>query len=211
MLKKYERNVIGNDYVVGDIHGNWDAVDQALLDVRFDDDVDRLFSVGDLIDRGPESERALEWLAKPWFHAVRGNHEDMCIEVFNGTWPVGNYIQNGGAWFVGLSRAEQLTYVDAFSSLPYAIEIDTPSGSVGIVHAEVPNNNWNDVVYEDSVEVLVWSRTKIKYKDITNVANIGTVYVGHTPQRAVQQLGNVYYIDTGAAWAGGELTIMRVN
>jgi len=28
---------------------------------------DRLFSVGDLVNRGSESEQVLGWLAKPWF------------------------------------------------------------------------------------------------------------------------------------------------
>lgn len=209
-LKKFERNTVGNDYVVGDIHGDWDKVDAALLSVRFDDDVDRLFSVGDLVDRGPDSELVLEWLDKPWFHAVRGNHEDMCMQVFKGSWPVHNYIQNGGAWFVGMTKAEQQTYVDAFSVLPHAIEIDTPEGSIGIVHAEVPNDNWNDVENGDE-ESLLWARDKIQYKDVRSVNGIHAVYVGHTPQRTVQQLGNVYYIDTGAAWAGGTLTIMKIN
>lgn len=211
MLKKFEANTVGSDYVVGDIHGDWDAVDQALLDVRFDDDVDRLFSVGDLIDRGPESERALEWLSKPWFHAVRGNHEDMCIEVFKGTWPVGNYIQNGGAWVVGLSRAEQQTYVDAFDSLPYAMEIDTPTGKVGVVHAEVPDHDWSLLGEPPYKETMLWARTKFNRQDATEVANIDRVYVGHTPLKHVVQLGNVYYIDTGSVFPEGSLTIVKIN
>jgi len=39
--------------------------------------VDQLFSVGDLVDRGPESHRVLEWLARPWFFAICGNHDFM--------------------------------------------------------------------------------------------------------------------------------------
>ena len=211
MLKKFERNTVGNDYVVGDIHGDWDAVDAALLSVKFDDDNDRLFSVGDLVDRGPDSELALEWLAKPWFHAVRGNHEDMCIETFHSRWPGGNYILNGGAWFMGLQRAEQQTYVDAFDSLPYAIEIDTADGSVGIVHAEVPGNDWANVDgIVDDVETMLWARTKFKKQDATEVANIDRVYVGHTPLKHVVQLGNVHYIDTGSVFPEGTLTIVKL-
>lgn len=204
----FGKNLKGNDYVIGDVHGDWDNVDQALLDVKFDDDNDRLFSVGDLIDRGPESERALEWLAKPYFFAIRGNHEDMCIEVFNSKWSNDNYILNGGAWFMGLQRAEQQMYVDAFSALPYTIQIDTDDGKVGLVHAEVPGNDWLNP--NPDVETMVWARSKFKSQDTTVVANIDKVYVGHTPLKYPAQLGNVYYIDTGSVYPEGSLTIVKL-
>lgn len=204
----FGKNLKGNDYVIGDVHGDWDNVDQALLDVKFDDENDRLFSVGDLVDRGPESERALEWLAKPWFFAVRGNHEDMCIEVFNAKWSRDNYILNGGAWFLDLQEAEQQLYVDAFSSLPYTIQIDTDEGKVGLVHAEVPGNDWLNP--NPDVETMVWARSKFKSQDTTVVANIDKVYVGHTPLKFPVQLGNVHYIDTGSVYPEGSLTIVKL-
>jgi hypothetical protein len=71
------RNARGRDLIVGDIHGHFTKLAAALEAIGFDDSIDRLISVGDLVDRGPESLLALGWLAKPWFHAVRGNHEDM--------------------------------------------------------------------------------------------------------------------------------------
>ncbi|MGL9724118.1 metallophosphoesterase [Sodalis sp. (in: enterobacteria)] len=33
--------------------------------------------LGDLIDRGPQSEACLPLLENPWFRSVRGNHEQM--------------------------------------------------------------------------------------------------------------------------------------
>jgi hypothetical protein len=35
------------------------------------------------IDRGPESDRTLEFLAYEWLPAVQGNHERMLIESIN--------------------------------------------------------------------------------------------------------------------------------
>src|SRR5690349_6471755 len=75
------RNSKGRDFIVGDLHGVYDLLDQALETVRFDTQCDRLFSVGDLMDRGPYSARALVFLQKPWFFAVAGNHEAMFVEV----------------------------------------------------------------------------------------------------------------------------------
>ncbi|MDT1837827.1 serine/threonine protein phosphatase, partial [Acinetobacter baumannii] len=86
---------------------------------------------GDLVDRGPESESVLEWLAQPWVHAVRGNHEDMAIR-----WPSGDidwidYADNGGSWMITLDREMQHEIADLLSTLPIAIELETPAGLVG--------------------------------------------------------------------------------
>lgn len=67
-------NTQGTDYVVGDIHGCFDLVDQALARLGFAPDQDRLLCVGDLIDRGPQSAQVDAFLARPYVYAVRGNH-----------------------------------------------------------------------------------------------------------------------------------------
>ena len=79
IVQRYNRNSRGRDFVVGDIHGCFDQLRQALDAVDFVPETDRRFSVGDLIDRGPQSTETLEWLSKPWFDACIGNHEDMAL------------------------------------------------------------------------------------------------------------------------------------
>ena len=54
--KLVKANKVGRDFVVGDVHGMFDRVAQALTKVQFNPSRDRLFSVGDLIDRGPQSD-----------------------------------------------------------------------------------------------------------------------------------------------------------
>ena len=61
---RFEANALGRDFAVGDIHGAFADLRRALDAIGFDEHRDRLFSVGDLVDRGPESEAALEWLKK---------------------------------------------------------------------------------------------------------------------------------------------------
>lgn len=78
-VQRFERNTTGRDLIVGDIHGCFTKLQAALDAVGFDRTVDRLFSVGDLVDRGPESDQVLNWLGQPWFHAVMGNHEQMAV------------------------------------------------------------------------------------------------------------------------------------
>jgi serine/threonine protein phosphatase 1 len=82
-IRKLPANTLGKDYVVGDLHGCYDLLEQLLNEVGFDKTRDRLFSVGDLIDRGPNSLRCLQLLAEPWFYAVRGNHELMMLDFFS--------------------------------------------------------------------------------------------------------------------------------
>lgn len=72
-------NVEGRDFVVGDLHGCFDELARLLTFVKFDPNRDRLFSTGDLIDRGPRSEDCLALLKKKWFYPVLGNHEDLLL------------------------------------------------------------------------------------------------------------------------------------
>src|SRR3546814_21015130 len=120
-VQRYPRNETGRDFAVGDIHGHFSRL-QALLDaVEFDPSKDRLFSVGDLVDRGPECEQALEWLARPWFHAVQGNHEDIAIRFAKGN-PVDRaiYSRNGGDWFIAMPPDPPRPFGEAFAKLPPA-------------------------------------------------------------------------------------------
>lgn len=82
LVRALSSNQVGRDFVVGDLHGCFGLLDRLLDHVRFDAACDRLFSVGDLIDRGPDSLRSLEFLDAPWFYAVKGNHEDLLLEFF---------------------------------------------------------------------------------------------------------------------------------
>ena len=62
-LRHFACNETGRDMVVGDIHGNFSQLRRTLNMLHFSPDKgDRLFSVGDLVDRGPESDEVLSWL-----------------------------------------------------------------------------------------------------------------------------------------------------
>ena len=212
MIKRFELNKKGRDFVVGDIHGCFTKLKAQLISICFDGSKDRLFAVGDLVDRGNDSEDCIKWLDKSWFHSVRGNHEQMAIDTFYGDWDAGNYFVNGGAWFFGLTHEEQQCYVDLFMSLPIIIEVETKNGLVGIVHAEYPVNDWKidtDNLDKNFIASCQWSRSRIEYNDTDIVKNVEKIYCGHTPVPVPMILGNHYYIDTGAVF-GHELTIIEI-
>lgn len=217
MIQHFDQNTQGSDYIVGDIHGCFEKLDLALQDLGFNESKDRLFVTGDLVDRGPQSEECLDWLAKSWFHSVLGNHEQMAIDCAQGFYDTYTYIHNGGSWFLAMTKPEQQLYADAFSALPTLIEVETPSGTVGIVHADPVLASWDDLkvaLREPNSEMFrqqcIWNRTRFNNQDTSVVKDIAKIYVGHTPLKQDTLLGNVHYIDTGAVF-GGKFTIVKIN
>lgn len=220
IFKRYELNKYGRDFVVGDIHGCFTKLEEALEAVAFDQRYDRLFSTGDLVDRGPESDDAVYYVMNEhWFHAIKGNHEQMLIDALNPDYPnaAGNHCQNGGTWFYGLPTVEQQCIALVFDDLPLAIEVETDRGLIGIVHAEVPWCNWNDfkALYADNKEyfdaVAMWSRTRLSRGTTRIVEGIHHVYVGHSCVDQPTTLGNVTYVDTGSGFTGGFLTLVQIQ
>lgn len=206
--------------MIGDIHGCFTKARAALDTIGFNPDAgDRLFSVGDLVDRGPESAEVMNWLDKQWFHAVQGNHEDMAIRWGQPGCRMDPelYAMNGGAWNISHTPAERLAYSDALSVLPLAIEVETAAGLVGIVHANCPFKSWHDFTrmlehtelthaQRKAVKnAATWSRDRVEAEDTSGVEGVVAAVVGHTPQDAPRWLGNVLYLDT-AAWHQGWAT-----
>ncbi|MBK5003643.1 serine/threonine protein phosphatase [Pseudomonas sp. S32] len=221
MMGRFERmaaNPLGRDLAVGDIHGHFDRLQLSLDAVGFNPQQDRLFSVGDLVDRGPHSQAVLQWLAQPWFHAVQGNHEALAITlVRGGRLDLAMYHAAGGAWFIGLPRNEQLRFVEQFEQLPIALEVETAAGPIGLLHADCPFDDWGVLRTwleldddPDVREVCQWSRRRLKAGDTRPVNGLRGLLVGHTPVPQVKQLGNVWHLDTGG-WANGHFSLLDMH
>ncbi len=158
MMTYNEVDLTGTDarvFVVGDVHGHFTLLEQKLKEVGFDKSKDRLFSVGDLVDRGPESVSAVDYVAQPWFDAVRGNHEEMLLPATAATdW----HVRNGGGWFdtwLMMDKNEARKAAAVLTSLPLAMLVTLPDGrKMGLCHASLPAakhdsevslTDWNDV------------------------------------------------------------------
>ena len=212
-ILKLPKNELGRDFVVGDIHGAFDRLDQALADVGFDKSRDRLISVGDLANRGPQAAKCIEYLRHDWFYAVRGNHEEMFLSQVkdNGSLRFGS-VEKFLNWAPRLSDEERKAIYQAFDKLPFLIEVETDQGQMGFVHANVPvDMSWQtlcqkvEAAEHKLLKNIVWGRTRIKAKDKGGVDGITRVFLGHTIQKkdGAKKLGNCFYMDTGAVY--GEL------
>lgn len=155
-LQTFGPNENGRDFIIGDLHGAYDAFLTLLEGVNFDTEKDRMFSVGDLVDRGTQSQECLRLMREPWFHCVLSNHEQMMYEAFHGG-KMGDYwIPNGGFWgastlFAAKSfntadritpddlQAELIDLVAEVADLPFLITVNHKSGKkFHILHAELP-------------------------------------------------------------------------
>lgn len=148
-------NTVGKDYIVGDLHGCLDLLQEALVRAKFDFTRDRLFSVGDLIDRGPDSMGCLRLLNEPWFYAVRGNHEDMLLDYLeNIPQPWGHssvselFLGNGGRWVrdFDAESSQELNrdLVPKVRALPYVITVGDGDRKFHVAHAELMTGRLDD-------------------------------------------------------------------
>ncbi len=160
------QNKKGRDFVCGDLHGCFELLEDKMSEINFNAGTDRLFSVGDIIDRGTDSAKALHYLQQSWFYCIRGNHEQMLLDwCSESTSAVRNnafqfHMHNGGTWVadylgvhiqkladdIHMDQAITAIYpaltnwVDALNKLPFAIEIKSSQKKIGIVHAEIPEH-----------------------------------------------------------------------
>lgn len=102
MYQKIEGEHWRHVWVVSDIHGCYQWLMDELKRRHFNPAADLLISVGDIIDRGPDSVKCLQLMQEKWFYAVRGNHEQMALDALENNdfslWSI-----NGGNWFTGLT------------------------------------------------------------------------------------------------------------
>lgn len=223
MIRAFSANAVGRDYICSDIHGHFSLLMRQLNAVDFDEKVDRLFSLGDLIDRGDESDQALEWLAKPWFFAIQGNHERMLIDVVESDsesyWQ--QWVRWGGQWAQEMGREALEPFHRTLSALPIAIELSLPGGkTVGLVHAELPDVcDWLDVkqLLRDTdpaeaesnhmVSQMLWSKMQpyLPAEEIPRVepvANVDHVFHGHTIVADYLTITNRTFMDLGSYESG---------
>ena len=178
------KNNKGRDFVCGDIHGCFELLEKKLAEVDFNPQADRLFSVGDIIDRGVDSEKALNYLGQSWFYCIRGNHEQMLLDWCTEKTAASRsdafhfHIHNGGIWIADyldvhiqkltddINRDEAITdiypalnhWVNAIKKLPYTIEIKYRNKKIGIVHAEIPQQiKWPSLEAELNKKKVLYS------------------------------------------------------
>lgn len=190
---------------IGDIHGCLGALD-ALLAAIGPTPEDIVVTVGDYIDRGPDSkgviERLMELKSKTQLFPLMGNHEEMMLSVLDRRREPFGWLNHGGHktmesyGFVGDLSVIPTSHREFLESLlPY---YESPSHI--IVHA---NYDSQMKMENQSVDLLRW--VKISQQTPKPHFSGKHVVMGHThhPEGQIVQLPYLTCIDTfcyGGKW-----------
>lgn len=202
-------NQHGRDFVVGDIHGHLELFRRLLASADFDPGRDRVFSVGDLIDRGPDSVGCIRLLEEPWFHAVRANHEDMLARTAAGN-PT-SWMANGGRWWSDVADNVRAECEVLVAFMPMAIVVNGSAGRFNVVHAEFFGTDADldrGEFTKEQRQTMMWGRDIIGGFG-PETPGLSITFVGHTPVEQVCRRGSHVYIDTGAFLPGRFLTMVE--
>ncbi len=214
-LIDHGENLTGKDYFVGDVHGEHAALMSALNARGFDPGKDRLFSTGDLVDRGEDSYKCLALVNEPWFYAVLGNHEDLLIDALSKNridteYAVALHCRNGGEWAQSLDRRQAALCIKWAQSLPLARQLTYRGKRLGVIHSDW-RRAWSALSIKEQmrpaeVEYALWARPEAIRKNAGAAEGVNGIVTGHNHCSAPKLVGRNLCIDTLAM--GGELTIL---
>ena len=171
----------GNDdmkYVISDIHGRWDKYQSMLEKIAFSKN-DKLYILGDVIDRGRDGIKILHDIRKhPNMYLLMGNHELMAVQTLLAKdeieWnkKMDLWLRNGGGitfyHFLELSEEEQEEVAVYLSMLPGEMEVKVKDKVYHLVHG----------FPADTLEKQVWTRPTLETE---NPFQDKRLIVGHTP------------------------------
>lgn len=215
----------GRDLFIGDIHARYDRLIKHLKKVKFDASKDRLFCVGDLIDRHDDNLECVRLLEEPWFFSVLGNHEDLLIQGTEegATMEImSKHVKRGGFWAyntiegtIGPNSAGLEARALLLKHCCGMMTVETHWGNIGVVHAEAPDA-WpahEGHCPDFSKEKHLYSRSGYneaakygKYAPSVVIPGIDAVVMGHnSSSRKMVANGNRMWIDTAKV---GRFTIL---
>jgi len=218
-------------YAIGDIHGRDDLFAQLIERIesdRSERDCDRcvLVLLGDLVDRGPDSDKVVERALSiasnfDTMHHLIGNHEECMLATLSGDVRALRYFSRigGDATIRSYIRDEAVYGTASFEELAVIFPRSVPQthidflrrgedmvvyGNYAFVHAGVrPGVPLDSQAPSD----LRWIREEF----LSATADFGAVVVhGHTISAQVEMLPNRIGIDTGA-YCSGALTALGLN
>ena len=214
-------------YVIGDIHGRSDLLDQMVEEIKRDLDknpaVDGLtVTLGDYVDRGPDSRGVLDRLADNPFPtkyvALKGNHEELFEAFLHDPSVASQWRRLGGletlhsygvsvtAVMIGkgfdeASRALRKAVPEEHLRFLGSLKLSMSVGEYFLCHAGVRPGI---PLEHQRAEDLLWIRDEF----LNSRTSFGKVVVhGHTPIASPEVLPNRINIDTGA-FVTGRLTCL---
>ncbi|MEG3435672.1 metallophosphoesterase family protein [Pannus brasiliensis CCIBt3594] len=135
--KNTDRDARPRRLIIGDVHGHFDTL-MRLLDKIAPRESDRLYFLGDLIDRGEKSKEVVDFVIENDHSCILGNHEHMLLkaigeEEVSEHW-LQNWLHSGGAeTLIGYDNQIPEEHLAWFKALPNYLDL----GDIWLVHAGV--------------------------------------------------------------------------
>ncbi len=151
------------NYVVSDLHGEYDKFIQLLEKIKFSDQ-DTLYILGDVIDRGKDSIKLLQYIMNyKNMKMILGNHEDMGLKSICDD-NIGYYncwMNNGGV--STLSQFDKLDINQKFDIIGYltGLPLYRIVGDFVLVHAGINQGKYKSIkrlLENQDEETLLWNR-----------------------------------------------------
>ncbi|TMO64870.1 metallophosphoesterase [Pseudoalteromonas aurantia] len=187
-------------FVVGDLDADFKALNDALVRVSFDPASDLLICLGDVIDRGVDSVRLLEYLQEIGAVIVLGNHEHIMIESILGHDETAKslWVQNGGGWHLNESPKLLRSLCQFLLKQPLSVVLEYQSHKIGLSHTLPTDWDWNHKQDDKRhlVASLLWDRDRVKKRK--HIQNLGVDFSihGHNSTQVPFWIANTYHIDT---------------
>jgi len=208
----------GRTITIGDIHGCAVALDAVLTALQPCAN-DTIITLGDYIDRGPDSrgvvERLLVLSRECRLIALRGNHEAMLLEAWQDTAAIRKWLTCGGTdalrsygWTPGgPKRTLTSWFPERHRTFLTATKLSHETDTHVFVHAGVLPNL---PLHQQPEIALLWRVSDARTAAPHESGKI--VVVGHTPQSSgeILDLGFLVNIDTNCV-RGGWLTALDVG
>lgn len=150
--------------VISDIHGNIPALEAVLEDIK-SRNIERIFCLGDLVGKGPDSYMAVELVRTHCEKVVKGNWDDLMLK---------SDVTDVVKWHQHQLTKEQLSYLE---HLPFVIEFYMSGRYVRLFHAS-PFSVWTRIQPWDYMEkrLSMFENTKNTSYIIPNVVGYGDVH-----------------------------------
>ncbi|MFB2922637.1 MULTISPECIES: metallophosphoesterase family protein [Aerosakkonema] len=142
--------------IIGDVHGHYNGL-MTLLEAIAPGEDDRVYFLGDLIDRGPQSFHVVEFVLTNSYPCLLGNHEQLLLDSFANGKPQAHILQ---VWLYSGGNATIASYpesripsehIDWLRMLPAYLDL----GDLWLVHAGVHPQM---PITEQSADQFCWIR-----------------------------------------------------
>ena len=223
------------DLIAGDVHGDLDGLQNLLKSANYNPDKQRLFTVGDNIDRGHNSKGVMDFLNSVGATSILGNHDwaharnakHMTTEALTGK-PNPMKVTPEMKDTMAQLQPDYIKYASKMGDYPLYLPFEDSQGKGHIVHGGV--DPLNEIDKQEPNKMLVRRHHPMPNQFLEGETDehpfwqksynghLGTILHGHQPMSSHDEHGNphVVSLDGGGAFGsnmpwGGKHRLIRLG